>query len=51
MLKVADVVREITHTRRNRQASEEQYQPFLDKSTQTGCQKYLEEKEIVFNTS
>jgi len=36
---------------RNRQASEEQYKTFLDKSTQTGCQKYLEGKEIVFNTS
>lgn len=31
MLKVADV-REITHTRTNKQAPEEQYQPFLDKN-------------------
>jgi hypothetical protein len=30
MLKVADVVRETTHTRTNKQTSEEQYQPFLN---------------------
>jgi hypothetical protein len=44
MLKVADA-REIIHTRANKQASEEQYQPFLDKNFEesdnvyTGCQK------------
>jgi hypothetical protein len=32
MLKVADVVREITHTSTNKQASEEQYQPFPEKN-------------------
>jgi len=31
MLKVADV-REIAHTKSNKQASEKQYQPFLDKN-------------------